>query len=84
MPSSFAIAVMRVAKASSVSATFSASATAASLADATMVALMAWRTVMVWPGRKPKRTGCWLAACCETLILSSNDKRPASISDRAT
>ena len=74
---------MRAANASSVSAIFSASATAASLAEATMAALMASRTVMTWPARKPNRTGFCRAACSETLILSAKLRRPASISDKA-
>ncbi len=83
MPSSIAVFVMRAANAGSVSAIFSASATAASLPEATMAALIASRTVMTWPERSPNLTGFCRAACCETLILSSKRRRPASISDKA-
>ena len=62
MPRSRAIAVMRAANASSLPATFSASATAASLPDATIAALMACRTVITCPAFRPNFTGLWPAA----------------------
>ena len=84
MPIRCATAVIISANCRSLPPSFSASATAASLPDATIVALIASRTVTIWPALSPKRTGETFAAAAETVILSSKERRPALISDSAT
>ncbi len=76
MPSSCARRVIRVAKRGSLPPSFSARATAMSLADLTAMARIASSTVIMPPAGMPSLLGAWLAACWETMILSLSDSLP--------
>ena len=70
MPSARALRVIWRANSSSEPARFSATTTAASLADRVTMPLIASSTVMVPPSRSPSLVGDWPAACSETLQLA--------------
>ena len=79
MPSRLAVWVMRWANAASEPETFSASATAASLAERATSDWIACSTVIEPPTPMPSFEGGALAACCEKATGVTVVRRPAFI-----
>ena len=83
MPSSSARRVIIAAKRASDPPSFSARATAMSLADLMASACIACSTVKVSPGRRPSLVGAWAAARGEITTGSSRRMRPAASASNA-
>ncbi len=76
MPSSWARSVIMAAKRASDPPSFSAMATAMSLADLMARACIASLTVRDSPAARPSLVGAWAAARGEMMMVSSGRRRP--------
>ena len=84
MPSRRAVAFISTEKASIDPETPSASTTAMSLDERTIIIFSALSTVTSVPTGKPILTGCWAAAAVETLIAVSSAMRPSRMARSVT